>query len=81
MKISKNIILSNQRTKKHKIEIVYFSINKKRKKMYSLNCNYFVEEFSSIDELINYAIQVGMDPNYEITRNGKLTGEMLIELI
>jgi hypothetical protein len=49
--------------------------------MYSLNCNYFVEEFSSIDELINYAMQVGMDPNYEITRNGKLTGEMLIELI
>jgi hypothetical protein len=49
--------------------------------MYSLNCNYFVEEFSSIDELINYEMQVGMDPNYEITRNGKLTGEMLIELI
>ncbi len=49
--------------------------------MYSLNCNYFVEEFSSLDELINYVIQVGMDPNYEITRNGKLTGEMVIDLI
>ena len=49
--------------------------------MYSLNCNYFVEEFSSIDELINYVMQVGMDPNYEITRNGELTGEYLNELI
>jgi hypothetical protein len=49
--------------------------------MYSLNCNYFVEEFSSLDELINYVMQVGMDPNYEITRNGKLTGEMVIDLI
>jgi hypothetical protein len=49
--------------------------------MYSLNCDYFVEEFSSLDELINYVMQVGMDPNYEITRNGKLTGEMVIDLI
>ena len=49
--------------------------------MYSLNCNYFVEEFSSLDELINYVMQVGMDPNYEITWNGKLTGEMVIDLI
>jgi hypothetical protein len=49
--------------------------------MYSLNCDYFVEEFNSLDELINYMMQVGMDPNYEITRNGKLTGEMVIDLI
>jgi hypothetical protein len=26
-------------------------------------------------------MKVGMDPNYEITRNGKCTGEMLNELI
>jgi hypothetical protein len=49
--------------------------------MYSLNCDYFVEEFNSINELIYYMTQVGMDPNYEITRNGKLTGEMVIDLI
>jgi hypothetical protein len=49
--------------------------------MYSLNCDYFIEEFSTIEKLIYYVEQVGMDPNYEITRNGKLTGEMLIELI
>jgi hypothetical protein len=49
--------------------------------MYSLNCDYFVEEFSSLNELIYYIEQVGMDPNYEITRNGKPTGELAIELI
>jgi hypothetical protein len=49
--------------------------------MYSLNCDYFVEEFSSIEKLIYYVEQVGMDPNYEITRNGKPTGEYLNELI
>jgi len=49
--------------------------------MYSLDCDYFVEEFSSIEKLIYYVEQVGMDPNYEITRNGKLTGEYLSELI
>jgi len=49
--------------------------------MYSLDCDYFVEEFSSIEKLIYYVEQVGMDPNYEITRNGKPTGEMVIDLI
>jgi len=49
--------------------------------MYSLDCDYFVEEFSSIEKLIYYVEQVGMDPNYEITRNGKPTGEYLNGLI
>jgi len=49
--------------------------------MYSLKCDYFVEEFSSIEELINYVEQVGMDPNYEITRNGKCTGEYASDLV
>jgi hypothetical protein len=49
--------------------------------MYSLNCNYFVEEFSTIEKLMYYVEQVGMDPNYEITCNGKPTGEYLSELI
>ena len=49
--------------------------------MYSLNCDYFVEEFSSLNELIYYIEQVGMDPNYEITRNGKGTGEYVSDLI
>ena len=49
--------------------------------MYSLNCDYFVEEFSSIEELINYVEQVKMDPSYEITLNGKGTGEYASDLV
>jgi hypothetical protein len=40
-----------------------------------------VYTFDSIDELIDYVVSSGMDPNYEITRNGKSTGETAIDLI
>tara|TARA_R100000742_G_C4270470_1_gene89178 strand:+ start:1131 stop:1286 length:156 start_codon:yes stop_codon:yes gene_type:complete len=49
--------------------------------MYSLKNDYFTETFNSIDELINYIKINGLDPNYEITRNNKSTGEMAIDLI
>ena len=49
--------------------------------MYSLKCNYYKAEFKSIGELISHVMISGMDPNYEITRNGKPTGEYLNELI
>jgi hypothetical protein len=49
--------------------------------MYSLNCNYYKKEFNTVDELVDDVMMSGMDPNYEITRNGKLTGEMVIDLI
>jgi hypothetical protein len=49
--------------------------------MYSLNCSYYKTEFNTIDELIEAVMYSGMDPNYEITRNGKPTGEYLNELI
>ena len=49
--------------------------------MYSLNCGYFVEEFNTLNELLYYVVEVGMDSNYEITRNGKPTGEYLNDLI
>ena len=49
--------------------------------MYGLDCNYYEKLFSTIDELIADVIQSGMDPNYEILRNGKPTGEMAIDLI
>jgi hypothetical protein len=55
--------------------------NKKKKKMYSLKCNYYKKEFNTVDELVNDVMMSGMDPNYEITRNGEPTGEMLIDLI
>ena len=49
--------------------------------MYSLKCSYYDKEFESIAELISDVMLSGMDPNYEITRNGKGTGEILIDLI
>jgi hypothetical protein len=49
--------------------------------MYSLKCNYYQAEFKTIQELIFHIMLSGMDPNYEITRNGKGTGEMAIDLI
>jgi hypothetical protein len=49
--------------------------------MYSLKCDYYTKQFSTIDELINDVIMSGMDPNYEITCNGKRTGEYVSDLI
>ena len=49
--------------------------------MYSLDCVYYQKEFSTLSELIADALSSGMDPNYEITRNGKGTGEMIVDLL
>ena len=49
--------------------------------MYSLNCSYYEREFGSIIELIDDVIMSGMDPNYEITKNGKGIGEEAIDYI
>ena len=49
--------------------------------MYSLNCDYYVAEFKTIGDLIAHIAISGMDPNYEITRNGKCTGEMAADLL
>lgn len=49
--------------------------------MYSLRCDYYSKEFSTLDGLISDIMQSGMDPNYEITFNGRPTGEMAIDLI
>lgn len=49
--------------------------------MYSLDCNYYQAEFPTIGDLIAHIMISGMDPNYEITRNGKSTGEMAADLI
>jgi hypothetical protein len=49
--------------------------------MYSLDCVYYEKEFTSLNELIDDVMASGMDPNYEITRNGKSTGEMAIDLL
>ena len=49
--------------------------------MYTLNCNYYTREFSTVDELIQDIMISGMDPNYEIMFNGQPTGEQAIDLI
>jgi len=49
--------------------------------MYSLDVSYFVEEFDTIEELINYVVQCGMDPNYEVTRDAKCIGERAIDFM
>lgn len=59
----------------------YFCANQYSTNMYSLNCNYYTREFRTVDELINDVMVSGMDPNYEITFNGKPTGELAIDLI
>ena len=60
---------------------LYLLYNLKKESMYSLDCNYYTKEFSTIDELLGDIVINGMDPNYEITRNGQPTGEMAIDLI
>jgi len=49
--------------------------------MYSLKCNYYDKEFPSINELVDDILVSGMDPNYEITRDGKGIGEEAIDFI
>lgn len=49
--------------------------------MYSLDCSYYKKKFNTITELIDDVLASGMDPNYEITRNGKPTGETAWDLM
>ena len=49
--------------------------------MYTLDCNYYTREFSTVDDLIQDIMISGMDPNYEIMFNGQPTGDQAIDLI
>jgi hypothetical protein len=49
--------------------------------MYSLKCKYYKKEFNTLDELIDDIMYSGMDPNYEITFNGKGIEEKAIEFL
>ena len=49
--------------------------------MYSLNCSYYTKQFPTLNELVDDIMISGMDPNYEITRNGKGIGEEAIDYI
>ena len=48
---------------------------------YSLDCSYYNEKFITLDELLDDIASSGMDPNYEITKNNKRTGDQAIELM
>lgn len=49
--------------------------------MYTLDCNYYQREFRTVAELLTDVLESGMDPNYEILRNGQPTGETAWDLI
>jgi hypothetical protein len=49
--------------------------------MYSLKCNYYTKEFPTLEELIDDVMTSGMDPNYEVTRDGKGIGEEAVDFI
>ena len=49
--------------------------------MYSLDCCYYGAEFKTLGDLIAHIMISGMDPNYEITKDGKGIGEEAINYI
>jgi hypothetical protein len=49
--------------------------------MYSLNCDYYLKEFPTLEALIDDIMVSGMDPNYEVTRDGRGIGEEAIDFI
>jgi hypothetical protein len=49
--------------------------------MYSLICSYYTREFQTLEALIEDIEASGMDPNYEIMRDGRGTGEFAIDFI
>ena len=48
---------------------------------YSLDCSYYNKKFVTLNELLDDIASSGMDPNYEITCNGKGIGEEAIDMI
>ena len=49
--------------------------------MYSLKCEYYNRKFFTINELIDDIISSGMDPNYEVTKDGFGIRENVIDFI
>ena len=49
--------------------------------MYGLKCSYYTKQFHTIKDLIEDIMLSGMDPNYEITKNGVGIGEEAINFV
>jgi hypothetical protein len=61
--------------------LLYIHVNQKNKIMYSLKCSYYGAEFTTLGDLIAHIMISGMDPNYEITKDGVGIGEEAINYI
>jgi hypothetical protein len=49
--------------------------------MYTLDCEYYDKEFTTIALLIKDIMETGMDPNYEIMKDGIGVGELANDFI
>lgn len=49
--------------------------------MYSLDCEYYDYKSHSLEGLLENIMETGMDPNYEVTFNGKGLGETAWQLM
>jgi hypothetical protein len=49
--------------------------------MYTLACEYYKKSFDSLDELIEDVQISGMDPSYEVLKNGVGLGETVWDFI
>jgi hypothetical protein len=49
--------------------------------MWTLDCSYYDKSFSTLRELIDDVLESGMDPNYEVVRNGRKIGETLADFL
>ena len=61
--------------------LLYIYYEPKNKIMYSLKCSYYGAEFTTLGDLIAHIMISGMDPNYEITKDGVGIGEEAINYI
>ena len=64
-------------------KLLYISLvnNNQTMKEYSLDCPYYTRTFSTLDDLLRDIIMTGMDPDYEITVNGKGIGQAAVEFL
>lgn len=49
--------------------------------MWSLKCDYYTREFETLEELVDDVMASGMDPSYEVTRDGRGIGEEAADFI
>jgi len=61
--------------------VIYCLKTLKLNNMYSLKSNYYKREFDTIEELIQDVVVSGMDPNIEITEDGKGIQEYPIDYL